>query len=329
MAEPSKETVLIAGGAGYIGSHAVLACLEAGLQVVVLDDLSKGRRSLVPEAARFVEGDVGDAPLVGELIRQAQVTALMDFAGSIVVPESVAQPAKYYLNNTAKSLSLFETAIGAGVSAIIYSSTAAVYGDASEAPLSEESPLNPMSPYGRSKLAAEFILKDLCAASGVRYAILRYFNVAGADPRGRSGQVSEEATHLIKVACEAATGKRAVLPIYGTDYPTPDGSCVRDYIHVTDLADLHVLALGRLLGGGDSFTANCGYGVGASVLEVVAAVERVLGRPLPVEAHGRRPGDPPSLVADTSRIRSLLGWRPKLDDLDGIVATAHRWEQMS
>jgi UDP-glucose 4-epimerase len=329
VAEPSKATVLIAGGAGYIGSHAVLACLEAGLQVVVLDDLSAGRRSLVPPAARFVEGDVGDAALVDRLIREAGIKALMDFAGSIVVPESVTEPAKYYRNNTVNSLGLFEAAIEAGVTALIYSSTAAVYGDASDAPLAEDSPLSPASPYGRSKLAAEFILKDLCAASDARHAILRYFNVAGADPQGRSGQVSERATHLIKVACEVAAGKRPILPIYGIDYPTPDGSCVRDYIHVSDLAELHVLALKRLLAGGESFTANCGYGVGTSVLEVVAALERVLGRPLPTEIHGRRPGDPPSLVADSSRIRALLDWRPKLDDLDGIVATAHRWEQMS
>ena len=329
MAEETSTTVLIAGGAGYIGSHAVLACLEAGLKVVVLDDLSTGRRRLVPGEARFVEGDVGDATLVDRVIHEERIDALMDFAGSIVVPESVVEPAKYYRNNTVKSLSLFEAALGAGVRAVIYSSTAAVYGEASDAPLAEDSPLLPMSPYGRSKLAAEFMLKDLCAVSDASYAILRYFNVAGADPQGRTGQVSERATHLIKIACEVATGKRSVLPIYGVDYPTRDGSCLRDYIHVSDLAELHVLALKQLLAGGGSFTANCGYGAGASVLEVVAAIERVLGRSLPTQIQGRRAGDPPSLIADPSRIRSLLGWSPKLDNLDEIVASAHRWELMS
>ena len=327
MTASQAQTILIAGGAGYIGSHAALACLDAGYGVVVLDDLSTGRRSLVPPAARFVEGDVGDAALVERLVRDGGVCAVMDFAGSIIVPESVTEPGKYYRNNTVKSLSLFEGALAAGVRAILYSSTAAVYGEGGGAPLTQAAPLDPMSPYGRSKLAAEFMLADLCRVAGVPCAALRYFNVAGADAAGRSGQVSPRATHLIKVACEVATGKRAILPIYGTDYDTPDGTCVRDYIHVTDLAELHVMAVGRLLAGAESFIANCGYGTGVSVLEVVAALERVLGRPLPTERAERRAGDPATLVADSRRIQSLLGWRPARANLDEIVASAYRWEQ--
>ena len=327
MSSSSDRTILVTGGAGYIGSHAVLACIEAGFGVVVLDDLSSGERARVPDTVTFVEGDVGDGELVRRLVRESGVGALMHFAGSIAVEESMADPAFYYLNNTVKSLALFEAALGAGVRSIIYSSTAAVYASGGQASVAEDAAIEPCSPYGRSKLAAEMILKDLCVAAEARYGLLRYFNVAGADPMGRSGQGSSASTHLIKVACEVAIQKRPLLPVFGDDYATRDGTCIRDYIHVSDLADLHVLALQRLEGGGESFTANCGYGVGATVLEVVAAFERLLQREMPVEIRPRRPGDAPMLVADSSHVRQLLGWRPRLDTLDQIIDSAYRWEQ--
>jgi UDP-glucose 4-epimerase len=322
----TESTVIVTGGAGYVGSHVALAFLEAGYQVVVLDDLSTGFARLVPAAARLVQGDAGDAALVGALARETGASALVHLAGSVVVAESFADPARYWRNNAIASLTLFDAALEAGIGRIVFSSTAAVYGEAS-APVGEDGPLQPASPYGRSKLAAEVMLKDLAATRGARYATLRYFNVAGADPGGRAGQLSPSSGHLIKAACEVAGGKRPALQIFGTDYPTRDGTCVRDYIHVSDLADLHVLALQRLEAGGGSFTGNCGYGEGATVREAVSALERVIGRPLPTEAEARRPGDQPSVVADSRYVRTLLDWRPRFASLETILETAWRWEQ--
>jgi len=327
MKAPRMRTAIVTGGAGYIGSHVALACLQAGLRVVVLDDLSTGFRRLVPDGVRFVEGDVGDRALVRGLVRETGASDLLHLAGSVVVPESFREPARYWRNNALASLALFEAAVEAGVTSILFSSTAAVYGEGADAPMDEARPVSPASPYGRSKLAAEHILGDLARASGVRYAILRYFNVAGADPQGRAGQLSRESTHLIKVACEVAAGRRAVLPIFGVDYPTRDGAAVRDYIHVSDLADLHVRALDHLSDGGESFIANCGYGQGATVLEVVEAFERLLARPLPTEITARRPGDPAAIVADSRYVQRLLAWSPSHAGLDHILRTAWRWEQ--
>lgn len=321
------SVVLVTGGAGYIGSHAVLALREAGIGVVVIDDLSTGRRASVPEEVPLIEGDIGDGALVARVLRDHKVSAVMHFAGSIVVPESVIRPLDYYRNNTANTLTLIQAAVAEGVENFIFSSTAAVYGAAAQVPIPEDAPTNPINPYGASKLMSEWMLRDAARAHGLRTAVLRYFNVAGADPQGRSGQASPMSTHLIKIASEAALGIRPELAIYGDNYPTPDGTCVRDYIHVSDLADAHVAALRHLLGGGDSIILNCGYGHGASVREVVEAMERVLGQPLPVRIAPRREGDPPELVAGCARIREVLGWRPKYDDLLFIVATALSWER--
>ncbi len=320
-------TVLITGGAGYIGSHAALASLEAGWNVVVLDDLSRGFRAALPQDVRLVVGDVGDARLVERTLAEHDISAIMHFAGSIIVPESVANPGFYYQNNTANSLVLMRAAAAHPIEAFLFSSTAAVYGMTAAAQVDESAPTVPISPYGWSKLMTEQMLADLSCAHGLRYGVLRYFNVAGADPAGRIGQRTANATHLLKVALETASGRRSVLPIYGADYSTPDGTCLRDFIHVSDLADAHVASLRRLLAGGDSFLANAGYGRGASVLEVIRAVERVTGRALPAEVQARRPGDPAMVVADSTRLKALTGWRPRFDDLDMIVGTAWRWEQ--
>jgi UDP-glucose 4-epimerase len=320
-------TLLVTGGAGYIGSHAVLRLLELGEEVVVLDDLSTGQRRLVPAGAKLVVGDVGDKALLSELLRKGAVEAVIHFAGSIVVPESVAVPLRYYLNNTVKSRALIEACVEFGVPRFIFSSTAAVYGEPERIPVDEDAALRPINPYGRSKLMTEWILEDAGRAHGLGYVALRYFNVAGADPQGRSGQVSPQATHLIKVACEVATGKRERLEIFGTDYPTRDGTCIRDYIHVTDLVEAHVAALVHLRRGGESGALNCGDGRGCTVLEVVEALSRVLGRDIPTLPTGRRPGDSAALVADPTRIRALLGWQPLHDELDFIVRTALEWER--
>lgn len=320
-------SVLVTGGAGYIGSHMVLALLEAERDVVVLDDLSTGFRWAVPGEAHFVEGDCGDEALVAETARRHGVTAILHFAGSIVVPDSVVDPFRYYLNNTVKPRTLFATARSLGVRHVIFSSTAGVYGAPPHGgPIREEDPLAPVSPYGASKMMTEMMLRDAATAHDMRHVILRYFNVAGADAAGRSGQSSRRATHLIKVAAQAALGERDGLDIYGTDYPTPDGTCVRDYIHVTDLVQAHLLALRHLEGGGPSLVVNCGYGRGYSVKEVVAAVRRVSGVDFPVRVAARRPGDPAALVACADRARAVLGWQPALDDLDTIVAHALAWE---
>ncbi|WP_375460324.1 UDP-glucose 4-epimerase GalE [uncultured Enterovirga sp.] len=320
-------TVMVTGGAGYIGSHMVLALLDRGERVVVLDDLSTGFASAVPDGVDLVVGDMGDPDLVGRAMADQKVEALAHFAARIVVPESVADPLGYYLNNTAKSRTLIETAIRSGVRQMIFSSTAAVYGETSSEPVGEDVAPAPVSPYGRSKLMTEWMLADAAVAHDLRYVALRYFNVAGADPAGRSGQSTPAATHLIKVAAQAALGQRPRLEVFGTDYPTHDGSCLRDYIHVSDLADAHLVALDHLRGGGASLTLNCGYGRGYSVLEVIEVVKRVSGVDFPVTLSPRRPGDPPAIVARAERIRSELGWCPSRDDLEGIVRGALAWER--
>lgn len=320
--------VLVTGGAGYIGSHMVWELLDAGEEVVVLDRLSTGFDWAVPQEARLVVGDIGDMKLVGSIINRHKVDAIIHFAGSIVVPESVADPLGYYENNTCKTRALLEAAVVGGVPHMIFSSTAAIYGPAGMEPVRENHLLDPPSPYGRSKLMSEWMLHDVAAAHGLRYTALRYFNVSGADPKGRTGQSTPGATHLIKVACETALGKRPFMEIFGTDYPTPDGSCVRDFIHVSDLVAAHRLALTRLRDGGENLVANCGYGHGYSVLEVIDSVRRVHGRDFEVRMAGRRPGDPSIVIADSSLARSELGWSPMRDSLDDIVADALSWERI-
>ncbi|KPF67582.1 UDP-glucose 4-epimerase [Bosea sp. AAP35] len=319
-------TVLVSGGAGYIGSHMVLELLDRGERVVVLDDLSTGFWWAVPKEAMLVRGDVSDQDLVARIIAEQGIAEIAHFAARIVVPDSVADPLGYYLANTVKTRSLLESAVRGGVSKIIFSSTAAVYGEPAISPVPEEIELDPINPYGRSKLMSEWMLADAARAHGLAFVVLRYFNVAGADPKGRSGQSSPNATHLIKVAGQAALGQRPGLEVFGTDYPTPDGTCIRDYIHVTDLARAHLAALDHLRGGGASLTLNCGYGRGYSVDEVVAVVKQVSGVDFPVKRSGRRAGDPASLVAKADRIRSELGWTPEHADLEEIVRHALAWE---
>ena len=320
-------TILVTGGAGYIGSHMVYELVDAGESVTVLDNLSTGFRYLIPATVQFVSGSTGDRALVGEIVARQNVTAIIHFAASIVVPDSVSDPLGYYSNNTMNTCALLDTAIKAGVRQFIFSSTAAVYGMADAVPVRENAPTVPISPYGTSKLMSEIMLHDASKAHGLRFVILRYFNVAGADPNMRTGQATPAATHLIKVACETAIGKRPKMDVFGTDYPTPDGTCIRDYIHVTDLVQAHSAALGHLRSGGASATFNCGYGRGASVLEVIDAVHRASGRDFPVEVSGRRPGDPPALVANADRIRATLPWRPRFQNLDTIVSHALAWEK--
>jgi len=320
-------TILVTGGAGYIGSHMVHALVDAGEPIVVLDNLSTGFRFLIPASVPFVAGSTGDRDLVVKTLHQHRVTAIIHFAASIVVPESMREPLAYYRNNTMNTCMLLDAAVEAGVTQFIFSSTAAVYGNGGDAPVRETAPTPPISPYGNSKLMSEIILHDVGRAHGLHFVILRYFNVAGADPKLRTGQSTPAATHLIKVACEAALGRRPRLDVFGTDYPTPDGTCVRDYIHVSDLARAHLAALAHLRRGGTSATFNCGYGHGHSVLEVIDAVRRASGRDFPVEIEGRRPGDPASLVADVTRIRATLDWHPQFDNLDTIVTHALAWER--
>ena len=319
-------SVLVTGGAGYIGSHMVLELLDRGEHVIVLDNLSTGYRWAVSPPAELVVGDIGDEALLGRLFKNSDIDSIVHFAGSIVVPDSIADPLGYYLNNTVKSRALIKTAVTSGVENFIFSSTAAVYGMPKENPVFEDAPLAPISPYGTSKLMTEWMLRDTAIAHGLRYAALRYFNVAGADPQHRSGQSTPRATHLIKVACQTALGHRSHLDIFGTDYPTPDGTCIRDYIHVTDLISAHALALDHLRGGGESFVANCGYGRGFSVREVIEAVKSASGVDFEVRVAERRPGDPAALVAGADRIRALLGWIPSHDNLGEIVASALDWE---
>jgi UDP-glucose 4-epimerase len=318
--------VLVTGGAGYIGSHTVLALLDSGEQPVVLDDLSTGFREAVPEGVPFFTGDDGDEALVADIVARHDIDAIIHFAAKIVVPESVADPLGYYLNNTSKARNLIASAVASKVKHFIFSSTAAVYGDPDALPVTEDARLKPVSPYGRSKLMVEWMLDDVAQAHDFAYVALRYFNVAGADPQGRSGQSTPNATHLIKVAAQAALGKRDRLQVFGTDYPTPDGTCVRDYIQVTDLARAHLDALRHLRRGGASLTANCGYAHGFSVLEVIETVKRVSGVDFRVDYAPRRPGDPAAIVAANGRARDILGWTPQYDDLDEIVRQALAWE---
>lgn len=319
--------VLVTGGAGYIGSHAVLALADAGWPVVVLDNLVTGFRWAVDKRAEFVEGDAGDQAMLAQVLKRHRVGAIMHFAGSVVVPESVTDPLKYYRNNTAVSARLLETAVAEGVGHVVFSSTAATYGSPDTVFVSEDMPTVPINPYGRSKLMVEAILADVAAAHPLNYCALRYFNVAGADRKGRSGQSTAGATHLIKVTVEAALGKRDGVDVYGSDFDTPDGTGVRDYIHVSDLADAHLHALALLMERpADSHVMNCGYGRGYSVLDVLSAVERSSGSTITRRMLPRREGDPAALVANSALIQAQTAWRPRWADLDVIVADALRWE---
>ena len=325
----TKVPVLVTGGAGYIGSHAVLALKDAGWPVAVIDDLSNGARELVPGDIPFFAGSIADRALVDDILEREAIGAIMHFAGSIVVPESVEQPLKYYSNNTLASHSLITAAVAAGVKHFLFSSTAAVYGVPERVPIDEADATLPINPYGASKLMTERMLSDCSRACGFNYGALRYFNVAGADPKGRAGQVGKGSTHLIKVAVEAAVGKRDHVAVFGTDYPTPDGTCIRDYIHVSDLAAAHVAALEQLVAKPqDNLVLNCGYGQGLSVFEVLDAVDRVNGAAVPREIAARRPGDPPQLVAANTRLVGTLDWHPEYADIDTIVAHALAWERM-
>jgi UDP-glucose 4-epimerase len=320
-------TVLVTGGAGYIGSHMVHALVEAGERVVVVDDLSTGFSNFLPQDVPLFIGDAGDENLVEGVITQHRVESIIHFAGSVVVLDSMRDPLGYYRNNTMTTQSLLNAAVRAGVGRFIFSSTAAVYGNPDQVPLPEHAPTRPLSPYGSSKLMTEIMLHDVASAHGMNYVVLRYFNVAGADPQARMGLATIGATHLLKIAVEAATGQRAKIDVFGTDYPTPDGSCIRDFIHVSDLAQAHRAALSYLRGGGHSMTLNCGYGRGYSVLETIEAVRRVSGRQFAVQYAPRRPGDIMTMVADTSRIRATLDWTPQYDDLDTIARHALAWEE--
>ena len=324
----SKLNVLVTGGAGYIGSHAVLALRDAGWQVAVVDNLSTGTRKALQDGVPFYEGNITDRALIERIIRDENVGAIMHFAGSIVVPESVEQPLKYYANNTLASHSLITTAIENGVKHILFSSTAAVYGAPEKVPVSEDDAKAPINPYGSSKLMTEQMLRDASAAFDFNYGALRYFNVAGADRQQRTGQRGKGATHLIKVAVETAVGLRDQVAVYGTDYPTADGTCVRDYIHVSDLAAAHVAALDWLTEHPDqNLVMNCGYGRGLSVLEVLDAVDRANGKPIVRQMEGRRAGDPPALIAGNERLLSTLDWQPANNDIDRIVGDALAWER--
>lgn len=319
--------ILVTGGAGYIGSHATLELIDAGETPVVLDDLSTGFDWAVPAGTPLIVGDVGDQALLREIILRHDITEIIHFAAKIIVEDSVSDPLGYYLANAEKSRSLIEVAVASGVRRFIFSSTAAVYGEPSQNPVTEVATLNPVSPYGRSKLMVEWILADAARAHGLDYVVLRYFNVAGADPLGRSGESTAHATHLVKIAAQAAVGKRAGMKVFGTDYPTPDGSCLRDYVQVSDLARAHIDALRHLRADGGNLVANCGYAKGFSVLEVIAAVKRICGIDFPVEIAERRAGDPAAIVAGNARARETLGWTPRFDNLDEIVRQAVDWER--
>lgn len=319
--------ILVTGAAGYIGSHAILALAEAGHAVVALDNLSTGRRWAVPSSIPFVEGDIADAGLLERVFAEHGCTAVMHFAGSIEVGESVTHPLFYYRNNVGGSLTLIEAAVAAGVRHFVFSSSAAVYGEPERTPIREDAPTLPINPYGWTKLMTERMLADAASATGLRYAALRYFNVAGADPAGRAGESIEKPSHLIKRAVQVAVGVLPRLDIFGEDYPTPDGTCVRDYIHVSDLVDAHLLALAHLERGGEDLVLNCGHERGVSIREVVDAVNRAAGKPIAVRSAPRRPGDPPALVAAADRIKTRLGWKPR-HDLDDMVRSALSWERL-
>jgi UDP-glucose 4-epimerase len=320
-------TILITGGAGYIGSHMIYELVDAGERVVVLDNLATGFDWAVAKGVPLIVGDTGDQALVARIIREFGVDAIIHFAASIVVPDSVRDPLGYYRNNTVNSRALIECAVNGGVRHFIFSSTAAVYGNPVEIPVKEDAPTLPISPYGWSKLMTEIMLRDASRAHGLQHVILRYFNVAGGDPQGRTGQSTKAATHLIKVAVETVLGLREKLDVFGNDYPTPDGTCIRDYIHVSDLVRAHADALSYLRSGAPSLTLNCGYGHGFSVLEVIKAVKRASGIDFKVEIAPRRSGDPARIVADSEQARTKLGWRPRFDDLSTIVVHALAWER--
>jgi UDP-glucose 4-epimerase len=320
-------TVLVTGGAGYIGSHTVQALAEAGENVVVIDNLSTGFSAFLPEGVPLFIGDAADENLVEGVIAAHGVQSIIHFAGSVVVPDSMRDPLAYYRNNTMTTRSLLNAAVKCGINRFIFSSTAAVYGHPDQVPVPEHAPTRPLSPYGSSKLMTEIMLHDVASAHDMSYVVLRYFNVAGADPQARIGLATVGATHLLKIAVEAATGQRAKIDVFGTDYPTPDGSCIRDFIHVSDLAQAHRAALSYLRGGGASATLNCGYGRGYSVLETIEAVRRASGRNFAVQYAPRRPGDIMTMIADTGRIRATLDWTPQYDDLDTIAAHALAWEE--
>lgn len=320
-------TVLVTGGAGYIGSHTVRALVDAGVEVVVIDNLSTGFSHFIPEGVPLFIGDAADENLVEGVIAQHGVRAIVHFAGSVVVPDSMRDPLGYYRNNTMTTRNLLNAAVKCNVGRFIFSSTAAVYGNPETMPVTEEAPTRPLSPYGSSKLMTEIMLHDVAQAHGMNYVVLRYFNVAGADPQARIGLATVGATHLLKIAVEAATGQRAKIDVFGTDYPTADGSCIRDFIHVSDLAQAHVAALNYLDQGGRSATLNCGYGRGYSVMETIEAVRRASGRNFAVQYADRRPGDIMTMIADTTRIRATLDWTPQYDNLDTIARHALAWEE--
>ncbi|WP_424627419.1 UDP-glucose 4-epimerase GalE [Bradyrhizobium sp. SYSU BS000235] len=320
-------TVLVTGGAGYIGSHTVRALADAGESVVVIDNLSTGFSHFLPENVPLFIGDAADENLVEGVIAQHNVESIIHFAGSVVVPDSLRDPLGYYRNNTMTTRNLLNAAVKCNVSRFIFSSTAAVYGNPDYMPVPEEAPTRPLSPYGSSKLMTEIMLHDVASAHGMNYVVLRYFNVAGADPQARIGLATVGATHLLKIAVEVATGQRAKIDVFGTDYPTADGSCIRDFIHVTDLAQAHRAALAYLNQGGPSVTLNCGYGRGYSVLETIEAVRRASGRNFAVQYADRRPGDIMTMIADTTRIRATLDWTPQYDTLDTIARHALAWEE--
>src|SRR6478735_6757043 len=324
----SKVPVLVTGGAGYIGSHAMLALKDAGWSVSVIDNLSNGVREAVPDGVPFYEGSIADQALVKRIFAEQSIQAIMHFAGSIVVPESVEKPLFYYSNNTIATHALLSAAVESGVKHVLFSSTAAVYGAPDKVPVAEDDPKEPINPYGASKLMTEWMLRDASAAHTFNYGALRYFNVAGADPQKRSGQQGKGSTHLIKVAVETAVGLRDHISVYGTDYDTPDGTCVRDYIHVSDLAGAHVAALEWLIDNpGENLTVNCGYGRGLSVLEVLNAVDRLTNQPIKRVMEGRRAGDPPTLISANQRILKTLEWHPQYQEIDRIVGDALSWER--
>ena len=320
-------TVLVTGGAGYIGSHMVQALVEAGESVVVIDNLSTGFSAFLPEGVPLFIGDAADENLVEGVIAAHGIESIIHFAGSVVVPDSMRDPLAYYRNNTMTTRNLLNAAVKCGVTRFIFSSTAAVYGNPDQVPVSEDAPTRPLSPYGSSKLMTEIMLHDVASAHDMNYVVLRYFNVAGADPLARIGLATVGATHLLKIAVEAATGQRIKIDVFGTDYSTPDGSCIRDFIHVSDLAQAHRAALSYLRNGGRSTTLNCGYGHGYSVIETIDAVRRISGRNFAIQYSQRRPGDIMTMIADTSRIRSTLDWTPRYDDLETIATHALAWEE--
>jgi UDP-glucose 4-epimerase len=320
-------TVLVTGGAGYIGSHTVRALAEAAESVVVIDNLSTGFSAFLPDGVPLFIGDAADENLVERVIASHSVESIVHLAGSVVVPDSMRDPLAYYRNNTMTTRSLLHAAVKGGVNRLIFSSTAAVYGNPDQVPVPESAATRPLSPYGSSKLMSEIMLHDVACAHGMNYVVLRYFNVAGADPQARIGLATVGATHLLKIAVEAATGQRAKIDVFGTDYPTPDGSCIRDFIHVSDLAQAHRAALSYLRGGGHSMTLNCGYGRGYSVLETIEAVRRICGRNFAVQYAARRAGDIVTMIADTSRIEASLDWTPQYADIETIAAHALQWEE--